>query len=135
MAAADLTSRVMWAGAGTVAVLSGAAWWVAGVPAAAGVAGGGGIALINFRWLSRDVGHAVALVAEGRGGLARVGRIGLRQLVTFGGLGVLIAQGWVHPAAVGLGLAALPPVLLVQGLLDSRAHTRLEASGDASGVA
>ena len=140
MAAADLTSRVMWAGAATVTVLSGAAWWVAGVQAAAGVAGGGGIALINFRWLARDVGGAVALVAEGRGGLARVGRIGLRQLFTLGGLGLLVAQGWVHPAAVGLGLAALPPVLLVQGLLDSRAHTSLEASsgeassGEASGV-
>jgi hypothetical protein len=131
MAAADLTSRVMWAGAATVAVLSGAAWWVAGVPAAAGVAGGGGIALINFRWLARDVGRAVALVAEGRGGLGRIGRIGLRQLFTLGGLGLLVAQGWVHPAAVGLGLAALPPVLLVQGLLDARAQTSPEASGGA----
>jgi ATP synthase I subunit len=120
MPAADLTSRVMWAGFCTVAVLSGASWWVGGVPAAAGVAGGGGIALINFRWLARDVGRAVALVAEGRGGLARFGRIGLRQFVTLGGLGLLIAQGWAHPAAVGLGLAALPPVLFVQGLLHSR---------------
>ena len=127
MAAADLTSRVMRAGACVVAALAGASWWVGGAPAAAGVAGGGGIALINFRWLSRDVGHAVALVADGRGGLARVGRIGLRQLATLGGLGLLIAQGFVHPAAVGLGLAALPPVLFVQGLL----HSRVEATEDA----
>ena len=131
MARADLTSRVMWLGACTVAALSAAAWWWAGSPAAAGVAGGGGIALMNFRWLSRDVGRAVALVAEGRGGLARVGRIGLRQFVTFGGLGLLVAQGWVHPAAVGLGLAALPPVLLVQGLLDSRMQAAQELPGDA----
>lgn len=120
MATADLTSRVVWAGACTVALMSGAGWWIAGAPAAAGVAGGGGIALINFRWLARDVARAVAAVAEGRGGLARVGGLGLRQLVTLAALGVLIAQGWVHPAAVGLGLAALPPVLFVQGLLDSR---------------
>ena len=120
MASADLTLRVTRAGACTVAALSAAAWWVAGAPAAAGVAGGGAIALVNFRWLARDVGRAVALVAEGRSGLARVGRIGLRQFVTLGGLGVLIAHGWVHPAAVGLGLAVLPPVLLVQGLLDAR---------------
>ena len=131
MAATDLTSRVMWAGACTVAVLSGAAWWLAGVPAAAGVAGGGGIALINFRWLALEVGRAVLLVAEGRGGLARVGRIGLRQFVTFGGLGLLVAHGWVHPAAVGLGLAALPPVLFVQGLLHSRAEEPTEVPGDA----
>lgn len=130
MAAADLTSRVMWAGTCTVAVLSGAAWWLAGLPAAAGVAGGGGIALINFRWLALDVGRAVALVTEGRGGLARVGRIGLRQFVTLGGLGLLVAQGWVHPAAVGLGLAALPPVLFVQGLLHSRPEEPTEVPGD-----
>ena len=120
METAELTSRVTWAGACTVAVIGGGAWWLAGLPAAAGVAGGGAIALLNFRWLARDVGRAVALVVEGRSGLARVGRIGLRQLVIFGALGVLVAHGWVHPAAVGLGLAALPPVLLIQGLLDAR---------------
>ena len=120
MATADLTSRVMWAGACTVAVISVGAWWLGGVPAAAGVAGGGGIALMNFRWLARDVGRAAALVAGGRAGVVRIGRIGLRQLVTLGGLGLLVAHGWVHPAAVGLGLVALPPVLFVQGLLHSR---------------
>ena len=120
MAAADLTLRVTWAGAGTVVALSAGAWWLAGASAAAGVAGGGAIALANFRWLARDVERAVALVVEERSGLARVGRIGLRQFVTLGSLGVLVAHGWVHPAAVGLGLAALPPVLLVQGLLDAR---------------
>ena len=120
MATADLTLRVMWVGACTVAALSAGAWWLAGAPAAGGVAGGGVIALVNFRWLARDLGRAVALVAEGRSSLARIGRIGLRQFVTFGSLGVLVAQGWVHPAAVGLGLAALPPVLLIQGLLDAR---------------
>jgi ATP synthase I subunit len=120
MATTDLTSSVTWAGACTVAVMSGGAWWVGGAPVAAGVAGGGAIALVNFRWLSRDIGRAVSLVIEGRGSLARFGRIGLRQFFTFGGLGLLIANGWVHPAAVGLGLAALPPVLFVQGLLHAR---------------
>jgi hypothetical protein len=120
MATTDLTSRVTWAGACTVAVMSGGAWWLGGAPVAAGVAGGGAIALVNFRWLARDVARAVSLVIEGRGGLARIGRIGLRQFVTFGGLGLLIANGWVHPAAVGVGLASLPPVLFVQGLLNAR---------------
>ena len=120
MAAGDLTMRVTWAGACTIAALSAGAWWLAGAPVAGGLAGGGTIALMNFRWLARDVGRAVALVVEGRPGLAGVGRIGLRQFVTLASLGLLVAQGWVHPAAVGLGLAALPPVLLVQGLLDAR---------------
>ena len=44
---------------------------------------------------------------------------------------MLVAQGWVHPAAVGLGLAALPPVLLIQGLLDARMQENQHARGDA----
>jgi len=46
--------------------------------------------------------------------------MGLRQLFTFGALGLLVAHGWAHPVAVVIGLAALPPVLLAQGLLDAR---------------
>jgi hypothetical protein len=117
---ADLAARVTWSGGVTVAALTAGAWWLAGPPAAAGVGGAGSIALLNFRWLARDVSRATALVAEGGGGVGRIGRIGLRQLVTFGALGLLIAQGWAHPVGVGVGLAALPPVLLIQGLLDAR---------------
>jgi hypothetical protein len=117
---ADLAARVTWTGGATVAAMTAGAWWLAGAAAAAGVGGGGAIALLNFRWLARDVGRAAALVAEGGGGLGRIGRIGLRQLVTLTALGLLIAQGWAHPVGVGIGLAALPPVLLVQGLLDAR---------------
>lgn len=102
-----------------MAAMTAGAWWLAGTAAAAGVGGGGAIALLNFRWLARDVSRATALVAEG-GGVGRIGRVGLRQLVTLTALGLLIAQGWAHPVGVGIGLAALPPVLLAQGLLDAR---------------
>ena len=119
---ADLAARVTWTGGVTVAALTAGAWWLAGPPVAAGVGGAGSLALLHFRWLARDVSRATALVAEGGGGVGRIGRIGLRQLVTFGALGVLIAQGWAHPVGVGIGLAALPPVLLIQGLLDAREH-------------
>jgi hypothetical protein len=117
---ADLAARVTWTFAATVAAMTAGAWWLAGAPAAAGVGGGGGIALVNFRWLARDVGRATALIAEGSTGVGRLSRVGLRQLVTFGALGLLVAQGWAHPVAVAVGLAALPPVLLAQGLLDAR---------------
>jgi hypothetical protein len=120
MMIADLAARVTWSGAATVAAMTAGAWSLAGGAAAAGVGGGGAIALLNFRWLARDVGRATALIAGGQSGVGRVGRIGLRQLVTFGALGVLIAQGWAHPVGVGVGLAALPAVLLVEGLLDAR---------------
>jgi len=117
---ADLAARVTWTGGATVAAMTAGAWWLAGTAAATGVGGGGAIALLNFRWLARDVGRATALVAEGGGGAGRIGRIGLRQLATLTALGLLIAQGWAHPVGVGIGLAALPPVLLAQGLLDAR---------------
>jgi hypothetical protein len=117
---ADLAARVTWTGGATVVAMTAGAWWLAGAPAAAGIGGGGAIALLNFRWLARDVSRATALVAEGGGGVGRIGRIGLRRLVTLTALGLLIAQGWAHPVGVGIGLAALPPVLLAQGLLDAR---------------
>ncbi|HYB70528.1 MAG TPA: ATP synthase subunit I [Candidatus Bathyarchaeia archaeon] len=117
---ADLAARVTWAGSVTVAALTITAWWLVSAHAALGVAGGGAVALVNFRWLARDVSRATALVADGQGGVGRLGRLGLRQVVTFGVLGLLIAKGWAHPVGVGVGLAALPPVLLAQGLRDAR---------------
>jgi hypothetical protein len=120
VAIAELAAKVTWSGGLTVAAITAGAWWVAGAAAAAGVGGGGAIALLNFRWLARDVSRATALIGEGGITVGRIGRVGLRQVVTFGALGVLIAQGWAHPVGVGIGLAALPPVLLAQGLLDAR---------------
>ena len=120
MAIAELAAKVTWSGGLTVAAITAGAWGGAGAPAAAGVGGGGAIALLNFRWLARDVSRATALIGEGGITVGRIGRVGLRQVVTFGALGVLIAQGWAHPVGVGIGLAALPPVLLAQGLLDAR---------------
>ena len=117
---ADLAARVTWTGAATVGAMTAGAWWLAGVPAAAGVGSGGAIALVNFRWLARDVGRATALIAAGAVPVGRLSRVGLRQLVTLGALGLLVAQGWAHPVGVAVGLAALPPVLLAQGLLDAR---------------
>ena len=120
MAIAELAAKVTGRGGLWVAAITGGAGGVAGAPAAAGVGGGGAIALLNFRWLARDVSRATALIGEGGITVGRIGRVGLRQVVTFGALGVLIAQGWAHPVGVGIGLAALPPVLLAQGLLDAR---------------
>ena len=120
MTIADFVARVSWTGGLTVAVMTAAAWWLAGVSAAAGVAGGGAIALVNFRWLARDVSRATALVVGGQAAGGRISRIGLRQLATFGALGLLVAQGWAHPVAVGVGLATLPPALLAAGLLGAR---------------
>src|SRR3981189_2650370 len=104
---ADLAARVTWTGAATVAALTAGAWWLGGVPAAAGVSGGGGIALVHFRWLARDVGRATALIAEGSTGIGRLSRMGLRQLFTFGALGLLAGPGWGPPGGGWGGAGAL----------------------------
>src|SRR5262245_54515056 len=120
MTTGDLTARVLRLGASAVAALSAAAWWVGGVPAAAGVLGGGGLALVNFGWLHREV----AAVAEQMAGGATAGlalrRLGLRQIAVLGGLGLLVGLEWGHPVGVAVGLAAVPPVFLLEGLRSAR---------------
>jgi hypothetical protein len=120
MTPSDLVTRVTRAGAPVVALLALGGWWLAGVPAAAGCAGGGLLALANFRWLGRDVSRAAARAAEGRSRPAGLVGLGLRQAVTLVALGGLIASGWAHPLGVAAGLAAFPPVLFAVGLHASR---------------
>src|SRR3989442_15680998 len=72
----DLTTRVTWAGAWTMAALGAGAWWLAGLSAAAGGMGGGLIGIINFRWLARDLRRGVAPRAGGEGGPGGGGRGG-----------------------------------------------------------
>lgn len=117
----DLAGSVTGTGLVALAAVSAGAWLVAGVEGAAGVAGGGAVALLNFRWLARDVARAVALMGEGRRGAASLAGIGLRQLVTFGALGLLVANRWTHPLAVLVGLSVLPPVLFCQAFRAARA--------------
>jgi hypothetical protein len=116
----DFASRVTVSGLSGLTALSAGIAWAAGLDAAAGVAGGGAIALLNFRWLARDVAHAATLAAEGRMGTLRVGSAWLRRLVSLGALGLLLAGGLTHPLAVIAGLWVLPPVLLLQGLRAAR---------------
>jgi hypothetical protein len=73
---ADLAARVTWTGGVTVAALTAGAWWLAGPPAAAGVGGAGSIALLNFRWLARDVSRATRCRGGRGGGAHRPHRIG-----------------------------------------------------------
>lgn len=120
MTTRDLTARVLRLGAGSVAALAVAAWWVGGAPAAAGVLGGGLLGLVNFGWLHREVAGVAERVAGGQPGAATLRRLGLRQVAVLGGLGLLIGLGLGHPVGVAVGLAAVPPVLLVEGLRAAR---------------
>src|SRR3972149_669154 len=99
----DLSGRVTWSGLAAVVALSAVAGWAAGVEGATGVAGGGAVALLNFRWLARSVANVVALVRDGGSGGA-----GLR------------GAGRPPPLAVTAGLSVLPPILIAQGLRAAR---------------
>ena len=116
----DLSSRVTGSGLATVVTLSAAAGWAAGVEGAAGVAGGGAIALLNFRWLARSMASVAAVVRDGGSGGAAVRGAWLRHLSTVGALGLLLGSGWTHPLAVIVGLSVLPPILVAQGLFAAR---------------
>jgi hypothetical protein len=121
MTARDLAARVVRHGALAVAVLAAGLAWFADARVGAGVALGGVVALVNFGWMAREVSRVAAAVADGEPGRARLPRVGLRQLATFAALAALIGPGWAHPVGVAVGLAILPPVLLVEGLRAARA--------------
>jgi hypothetical protein len=120
MTTGDLTTRVLRLGACAVAALSLAAFWIGGGAGAGGVLGGGLLALLNFGWLHREGAGVARRVAEGEAGRVAWRRLGLRQAVVLGGLGVLIGFGWGHPVGVAVGLAAVPPILIVEGLRSAR---------------
>ena len=116
----DLSARVTMSGLAAVLAVTAAAGWIAGAEGAAGVAGGGAVALVNFRWLARSVVGIAALAREGQPVGVRFGGIWLRHLAAFGGLGLLLGSGLAHPLAVIVGLSVLPPVLVAQGLRAAR---------------
>ncbi len=116
----DLSGRVTWSGLSAVIALSAVAGWAADVEGAAGAAGGGAVALLNFRWLARSVANAVVLVRDGGSGGAALRGAWLRHLSTVGALGLLLGSGWTHPLAVIAGLSVLPPILVAQGLRAAR---------------
>jgi len=116
----DLSRRVTWSGLAIVVALSAVAGWAAGVEGAVGVAGGGAVALLNFRWLALSVANVGALVRDGGSGGVALRGAWLRHLSTVGALGLLLGSGWTHPLAVIAGLSVLPPILIAQGLRAAR---------------
>ena len=116
----DLSARVTLSGLAAVLAVTAAAGWIAGAEGAAGVAGGGAIALVNFRWLAKSAARMAALAREDRSAVVGWRRMSLRHLLTVGALGFLVGGGWAHPLAVIVGLSVLPPVLVAQGLFAAR---------------
>jgi hypothetical protein len=114
MGAGELADRVVRTGAVAAVACAVLAGMLVGPWEGAGVLAGGVIAFGNFRWLARDAGRLGTIGEAGAGRRRLPG--GLRQIAAFAALAALIGSGVSHPLAVAVGLALLPPVLVVQGL-------------------
>src|SRR5262245_29092437 len=120
MSPTELTSRVTLETGGLVTALTILAGCMGGLTAAGGVAAGGALAIVNFRWLSeRTLTVFAGQSSHGRPGGWALGfglRLGALAAVTAG----LLVSGWAHPVGVVVGLTALPCVLIARGLALAR---------------
>jgi hypothetical protein len=118
MTPSRLTSRVTADACALAVALAAAALWLGGTPAALGVAAGGGLALLNFRWLAARA--ASAATAGGIPGAGWYVRAGLRFAVVTAAVAALFLTGAAHPVALVVGLTALPCALIARGLAAAR---------------
>lgn len=115
----DLVTRVSCT-ALVVALLAAAlGGLLAGRAGALGVLAGALVSLASFRWLARGARVSSALLAGGRAHPLWLLGLGLRYLVLFGGI-VLLLRAGLHPLAVMAGLSVLPPILLALGWMAAR---------------
>jgi hypothetical protein len=121
MTKSEFTARVTFHGVlvtGGLALLAG---WFAGAASSAGVVAGGGLALLDFRWLTRSAATAAAAVTGGRVRAAWMLAAAARLLVMFGVISLALVSGRVAPIALMAGLAVLPLVVVAQGFRAARA--------------
>jgi len=89
---------------------------LAGWPGALGAVAGGLISLASFTWIGRGVRSSAKLFAGGRAHPLWALGLGLRYVLLFGAVALLLGYGVVHPLALVAGLSILPPVLIAFGL-------------------
>jgi hypothetical protein len=87
-----------------------AAW-----PGVVGALAGAAISLGSFRWIARGVARASRPGAQGALALSTLA-VGLRHVVAFVALAVVMGSGAAHPVAVMGGLSVLPPLVILLGL-------------------
>lgn len=116
----ELIRRVLVVGAAGLLPLAVAGYLAAGPRGGLGVLAGGAIALGNLWLLGRASDRALALLSARRVHPLWVLGLGLRYLVLFGALALLLSSGRVHPVALIVGLSILPPVLIAYALRGSR---------------
>ena len=92
---------------------------LAGWPGAIGGLAGGLVSLGSFRWIARGVAGVLASRAGGLLAFSALA-VGVRHLVLFGALALVLWSGAAHPMALIGGLSLLPPVILALGLSATR---------------
>jgi hypothetical protein len=92
---------------------------VAGWPGAIGGLAGGLVSLGSFRWIASGVTRASGTGPGGRWVFSALA-VGLRHLVLFGALALVLWSGAAHPVALIGGLSLLPPVILALGFSAAR---------------
>ena len=107
-------------GLGPVVPLTIAGGILGGRPGALGALAGGLISLTSFTWIARGVHSSAKLFAGGRAHPLWALGLGLRYVLLFGAVALLLGYGIVHPLALVAGLSVLPPVLIALGLRAAR---------------
>jgi ATP synthase I chain len=111
----DFARRVLLVSGVLAGVGSLVAAWGWGPRVGLGVLVGAAVAVANFAWLARAVAQVATAFAGGRPRVRWVLALSTRYLVSFTALAAPVALGWAHPAALGVGLTALPLALTLEG--------------------
>jgi hypothetical protein len=98
-----------------------AGWALGGWRGALGAASGALLSLTSLHWIARGLRGAAGFFAGGRAHPLWIIALGLRYVLLFGAVALLLGSGAVHPLALMGGLSILPPVLVVLGLRAGRA--------------
>jgi hypothetical protein len=111
----DFVRRVLLASSLLAVPGSLLATWVWGPRVGFGVLIGAAVAAANFAWLARGLAQVATAFAGRRPRVRWILILSTRYLVSFVVLAAPVALGWAHPAALGVGLTALPVALTLEG--------------------
>jgi ATP synthase I chain len=111
----DFVRRVLLASSLLAVPGSLLATWGWGPRVGFGVLIGAAVAAANFAWLARGLSQVATAFAGRRPRVRWILILSARYLVSFVVLAAPVALGWAHPAALGVGLTALPVALTLEG--------------------